>query len=70
MHMYIFYHKLKNGEQCFMKMLKWFVRSYVALLNKMLFVDLRCFILAPCYNLTMMMESVFSFFHLTSMSYF
>ena len=35
-----------------------------AFLNKMLFVDLgvsRMFYLAPCYNLTMMMESVFSF---------
>ena len=46
-----------------MKILK-FVRSCAALLNKMLFVDLgviRCFILAPCYNLAMMMEFVFSF---------
>ena len=48
-----------------MKMLKRFVRSCVALLNKMLFVDFNVsklfvdFILAPCYNLTMMMESVF-----------
>ena len=48
-----------------MKMLKWFVRSCVASLNKMLFVDLggvsKMFYLALCYNLIMMMESVFSF---------
>ena len=31
---------IKNGQQCYMKMLKWFVMSCVALLNKMLFVDL------------------------------
>ena len=41
------------------------IRSCVALLNKMLFVDLgvgnRCFVLALCQNLTVMMESVFSF---------
>ena len=47
-----------------MKMLKWFLRSCVALLNKILFVDLgvkRYFTLAPCYSLTMMMGFVFSF---------
>ena len=31
---------LKLYQQCYMKMLKCFVRSCVALLNKMLFVDL------------------------------
>ena len=30
----------KNGQQYYMKMLKWFVMSCVALLNKMLFDDL------------------------------
>ena len=30
---------IEKGQECYMKMLKWFVRSYVALLNRMLFVD-------------------------------
>ena len=53
-----------KGQQCYMKLLKWFVRSCIALLNKMLFLELaisKMFILAPCCNLTMMMESILSF---------
>ena len=38
--MYTFSLKLKMVNNV-MKMLKWFVRSCIALLNKMLFVDLR-----------------------------
>ena len=32
--------KLEKGQQCYMKMLKWFVRSCRALLNRILFVNL------------------------------
>ena len=38
--MYTFLPYIRKGQQCYIKMLKWFIRSCVAFLSKMLFVDL------------------------------